>query len=227
MSGPAQQRWRTSSGPGSDEAAPFTPEVQQKLVEWLSHPDPHIELLGGELRPRAMARASHGAAQGIIFGQLMKLHGPGGTWGDGQEPPGERWWLSQDPDLYIGGECMRPDVAGWRLDRHPRFPEVVNVGEYLGVYVTPPDWVCEVLSKSTAARDLGIKWQAYQRAGVEWYWLVDLQNETLMVFHRSERYYEAVQISAPAAAPHHLPPFEQLDFVLSPLFVFKARAQQP
>ncbi len=59
MSVPAQPRRRPSSGPGSggpdDEAAPFTPEVQRQLVEWLSQPpELHMELLGGQLSPKAM-----------------------------------------------------------------------------------------------------------------------------------------------------------------------------
>ncbi len=234
MSAPAQQRRRTSSGPGSggpddrgnDEAAPFTPDVQQKLAEWLSQPDPHMELLGGKLSPKAMAKGPHGSAQGTIFSQVVRLNGPGGAWGDGPEPPGPRWWLTQEPDLYIGGEGMRPDVAGWRMDRHPAPPETVNVAPHLGVYVTAPDWTCEVLSKSTQARDRGIKWKAYQRAGVEWYWMVDLLNESLTVYRRNERSYEVVETAGPGEV-RRLPPFEQVDFVLSPLFVFKAPPQQP
>lgn len=38
--------------------------------------------------------------------------------------------------------------------------------------VGPPDLVVELLSPSTAARDLATKLQTYQQAGVPWYWIV-------------------------------------------------------
>ncbi len=35
-----------------------------------------------------------------------------------------RWWLTQEVDLYLAIEGLRPDVAGWRIDRHPAPPGV-------------------------------------------------------------------------------------------------------
>jgi Uma2 family endonuclease len=42
--------------------------------------------------------------------------------------------------------------------------------------VSPPLLAVEVLSRSTAARDRGIKRQLYQGAGVPEYWIVDLDS---------------------------------------------------
>jgi Uma2 family endonuclease len=36
-----------------------------------------------------------------------------------------------------------------------------------------PDWVCEVLSPSTASRDTIIKMPLYLEAGVQWAWIID------------------------------------------------------
>ena len=52
-----------------------------------------------------------------------------------------------------------------------------------------PDLIVEVLSLSTMARDRGIKKNAYERAGVREYWIVDPVSESIEVYHlRDERF---------------------------------------
>jgi len=46
----------------------------------------------------------------------------------------------------------------------------------------PPDWVCEVLSPSTARYDRRNKMTIYEREKVAHVWLVDPLNRTLEVF---------------------------------------------
>jgi Uma2 family endonuclease len=204
--------------PASGERPPWDPALRRLLIEWLSQPrERAAELLGGRIVEKAMATLDHGAAQGGVFAQVFPLQGRRNPEGG---PPGQApgWWLTQDVDLFIGGEGMRPDVAGWRADRHPTPPSRVNVDEHLGVIVTPPDWVCEVLSTSTASQDLGRKWRAYQRAGVEWYWLVSVPHRSITVYRRSERSYELYDTATPGD-PVRLPPFEALPFHVGPLFL--------
>ncbi len=99
---------------------PWSHELRRQLAAWLSSPrEASAELLGGQLVQKAMGKGDHGAAQGGVFGQLLKLQGPSGA--------GTRWRLTQEVDIFLGGEGMRPDVAGWRVDRHPEPPERVNV----------------------------------------------------------------------------------------------------
>jgi len=45
-----------------------------------------------------------------------------------------------------------------------------------------PDWVCEILSPSTARTDRVQKMPAYGRHGVQHHWLVDPLTQTLEVF---------------------------------------------
>ncbi len=49
-----------------------------------------------------------------------------------------------------------------------------------------PDWVCEVLSPSTAGLDRVRKKHIYAREGVEYVWLVDPVGRTLESFHLQE-----------------------------------------
>jgi Uma2 family endonuclease len=44
-----------------------------------------------------------------------------------------------------------------------------------------PDWVCEVLSPSTASVDRVKKLPIYARAGVPWVWIVDPVGQTIEV----------------------------------------------
>jgi Uma2 family endonuclease len=45
-----------------------------------------------------------------------------------------------------------------------------------------PDWICEILSPSTASKDRGIKMPLYARYGVAYAWLVDPGGRTLEAF---------------------------------------------
>jgi len=188
-----------------------------RLEAWLLlPPGDRAELLGGRIVYKAMPSIEHGDAIMGIAEQLGRYRGPPGDGGGG-------WWLSQEVDMFLGGQGLRPDVVGWRVDRHPRPPQKVNIGEkHLGVYVAPPDWVCEVLSGSTRLRDAeeGLKWRAYHEAGVSHYWLVDLAREQILVHRRSERDYEAIEVAGRDAVKA-LPPFETA-FVAKRVFLLSS-----
>lgn len=49
-----------------------------------------------------------------------------------------------------------------------------------------PDWVCEVLSPSTARLDLAKKLPRYAAAGVEHLWLVQPAQRTLETYRRTD-----------------------------------------
>src|SRR5262245_27759245 len=61
---------------------------------------------------------------------------------DGVGGPGG-WWILVEPELQlVEKEPIAPDLAGWRVERMPELPETAH-------FSIVPDWVCEVLSKST------------------------------------------------------------------------------
>lgn len=57
----------------------------------------------------------------------------------------------------------------------------------------PPDMILEVLSPSTAARDRELKRKRYERFGVQEYWLIDPDQNTLEILALEEGQY--VQVS--------------------------------
>lgn len=92
--------------------------------------------------------------------------------------------------------------------------------------MTPPDWVCEVLSGSTRTRDEedGIKWQAYFDAGVSHYWLVDLSREQLTGYRRGEAGYEPIEVAGRESIKV-LPPFESVEFHAKRVFLLARMAK--
>ena len=68
-----------------------------------------------------------------------------------------------------------PDLGGWRRERMP-----VLTTE-LPFFTLAPDWVCEVLSRSTNRSDRTEKLPIYARERVAHAWLVDPLDRTLEV----------------------------------------------
>lgn len=93
-----------------------------------------------------------------------------------------RWCFLRAPELRLGGDVLVPDLAGWRSEK---LAEPPAPGDSFQTHV--PDWVCEVLTPSTAALDRTRKLPAYARAGVSHAWLVDPIAQTLEVFQRVKR----------------------------------------
>jgi Uma2 family endonuclease len=84
-----------------------------------------------------------------------------------------------EPELHLGRDVLVPDLAGWKRSRLPMVPREA-------FFSLAPDWVCEVLSPSTAALDRVRKKPVYAREGVEYVWFVDPVGRTLESFHLQE-----------------------------------------
>lgn len=57
----------------------------------------------------------------------------------------------------------------------------------------PPAFVAEILSRSTALRDLNTKYEIYQKMKVKYYMIVDTDKETLDLYELKNKKYELVQ----------------------------------
>jgi Uma2 family endonuclease len=82
-----------------------------------------------------------------------------------------------EPELHLGPEpdILVPDLAGWHKDRLPVVPDQAFL-------TLAPDWVCEVLSRSTEGIDRSKKLPIYAREHVGHAWLLDPTVRTLEVF---------------------------------------------
>ena len=129
--------------------------------------------------------------------------------GYGRGGPGG-WWIIDEPELHLGEDILVPDLAGWRRERMPDPPETAY-------FTIAPDWVCEVLSPSTRALDLGTKRAAYAREGIQYLWLVDPDVCTLEAFQLRDGRWVLLDTLI-GDAPVSLPPFEAIRFSLGDLW---------
>lgn len=138
------------------------------------------EILDGELFATPRPAFPHAQASSALRGALdpfdRRIGGPGGPGG---------WWILFEPELHFGTDVLVPDLAGWRRERMPVLPNVTYAE-------LAPDWVCEIVSPSTARVDRVRKVPIYAREGVSHLWLVDPLQQILEVFRLEERHWVLV-----------------------------------
>ena len=125
------------------------------------------EIVDGELHAGPRPAPLHAVTGSVIGGWLLQPYqtgrgGPGG------------WWILDEPELRLGPDVLVPDLGGWRRSRMPAVPATAH-------FPLAPDWVCEVLSPSTASLDRAKKLRVYAREQVAHAWLVDPIARTLEV----------------------------------------------
>jgi len=130
------------------------------------------EIIEGVLYTMTKPRMPHQRTTRKIGG------GVGDPFDDGRGGPGG-WWIVTEPGIELPNTPeISPDVAGWRRERMMDLPD----DEPIRVV---PDWVCEILSKTTRRHDLLVKLPYYAKVGVAYAWVVDL-DARLLTAHRLE-----------------------------------------
>ena len=188
-----------------DGSAPANRKARQATYQDVLDAPPNMvaEVIGGALytHPRpAMphARASSGLGATLAGPFDYGRGGPGG------------WWIVDEPELHLGEHIVVPDLAGWRRQRMPVFPDTAYCE-------LAPDWVCEVLSPATRTLDRGEKQSIYAREAVGHMWFVDPDAQTLEAFElRGGRWILLDALSGNASVG--LPPFDAIRFDLGDLW---------
>jgi Uma2 family endonuclease len=179
------------------------------VAEWLAEPEEKgAELLHGNIVYKAQPKLVHGVSQTKLGEEL----GPFNRRPGGANRPGG-WWIASEVDILLNGQGVRPDLAGWRRDRMSQMPEPGPQGAIL----EHPDWIAEILSTSTASRDLNDKRQIYHAAGVAHYWILDPQNRVLMVYRHTPDGYLFVCTAKPGTRAR-LEPFDALELSIGAMF---------
>ena len=153
------------------------------------------EIVYGALHTSPRPAPPHAVASSGLGSDLHQL------WQRGRGGPGG-WWILFEPEVHGHGHVLVPDIAGWRKSTLPLPPRD------RAWFETRPDWVCEVLSPSTARLDRGDKQRAYGELGVPWLWLVDPLARFVEVLQRQDdgRYLRTAFATDETDAA--LPPFE-------------------
>ncbi|HEX5754154.1 MAG TPA: Uma2 family endonuclease [Archangium sp.] len=161
------------------------------------------EIVDGELYVSPRPASPHFRAASRL-GMLL-----GGPFDLGERGPGG-WLIAYEPELHLGEDALVPDLAGWRRERMPQMPHTAAI-------TLAPDWVCEVLSPSTAVLDREKKMKAYARESVSHLWLVDPLQQALEVY-RLERRRWSRQGHWSGEATVHAEPFAVLPLKLATLW---------
>ena len=164
------------------------------------------EVIDGELQLQPRPARRHARAASRIGGSLD------GPFDRGSGGPGG-WVILDEPELHLGPEpaILVPDLAGWRVDRATFDGE----GAFIDVV---PDWVCEVLSPSTAAFDRSRKADLYAELGVSYLWLVDVSTRQIEAFRLTEGKW--LRLGAYDQADARIEPFDAVPLEVPALFTF-------
>lgn len=162
------------------------------------------EILDGRLHLQPRPRSRHAVACSALGSGIggpfhFRPDGPGG------------WWILDEPEVHLGADVLVPDLAGWRRETLPEMPDVPFLEQ-------APDWVCEVLSPATAARDRGTKREIYRRHGVGHLWLVDPDARLLEAFALEGESW-VLTLTASGDETARVPPFDAVDLALAPLWL--------
>ena len=161
------------------------------------------EIVDGTLYTHPRPAMPHALASSALQSDLSSTFqfGRGGSGG---------WWIIFEPELHLGEDIVVPDLAGWRRERMPDYPDTA--------YVTlAPDWVCEVLSASTRRLDLQEKRPVHAREGVGHLWLVDPADRTLEAFKLHDGQWLLIA-SAKDDDPVSIRPFDAITCNLADLW---------
>ena len=161
------------------------------------------EILDGQLHTHPRPAPRHANACSVLGGSL------GGAYHWGKGPGG--WRILNEPELHLGPDVLVPDIAGWRRERLPALPDTAW-------FELAPDWVCEILSPSTARVDRVVKMPIYARERIPHLWLVDPELKTLEVYSLNDEGHWLLLASLKDDDPVRQPPFDAIEFPLDALW---------
>jgi Uma2 family endonuclease len=161
------------------------------------------EIIHGQLVTHPRPAPRHAVASSSLGIEV------GGPFDKGRSGPGG-WWILDEPELHLGPHVLVPDLAGWRRERLPALPDTAW-------FELAPNWVCEVLSPSTARVDRVEKLPIYAAAGVRHAWLIDPDLRTLEAFENQDGRWLLLAARA-NDNPLQLPPFDAISFPLDALW---------
>jgi Uma2 family endonuclease len=184
---------------------PSSPGVKLTYDDFVQFPDDGLrhELIDGEHYVTPSPNTRH---QGISL-QLTLLIG---NWLD-RNPIGRLFYAPFDV-VFSKFDVVEPDLL---YLSNERVSDALTPLHVHGV----PELVIEIGSPGTRKRDETIKRRLYERAGVEEYWVVDTEIDTIRVYRReADGFARVVELSAEAGDVLTTPLLPGLEIPLSRVF---------
>lgn len=166
---------------------------------------PHLvaEIVFGSLVTHPRPAPPHAVAGNALSTELT------GPFQKGRDGPGG-WIFMVEPELHLGPHVVVPDLAGWRRERMPAMPGKAFIE-------TAPDWVCEVISPTTATHDKGPKRRIYATYAVSHLWHLDPNAKLLEVFELRDGHWVLFEVFEDRETVK-APPFDAVPFSLADIF---------
>ncbi|QQR91931.1 MAG: Uma2 family endonuclease [Myxococcales bacterium] len=181
------------------------PPKKATYAELVALPEHLIgEILEGELITSPRPTAPHATATSVLGMDI------GAPFQRGRGGPGG-WWIIDEPELHFADDVLVPDLAGWRKERMPQVPNQAW-------FELAPDWICEVVSPSTARIDRIRKMPIYARQGVAFAWLLDPLQRTLEVYGLRDQQWVVIG-SHEGNAVVRAEPFDAIELELAALWI--------
>jgi len=182
--------------------------LKPTLYEQLLTLPEHVtgEILNGELYAMPRPSGKHGWAASALSIDLGSPFSYGRNGGPGG------WRIVAGPEVHFirDVEVVVPDLAGWRRERLPNLPEDQR-------FEVVPDWVCEILSPSTAQKDRVVKLPLYARYGIPYVWIVDPLAQILEAFELQQGRWTLIA-TLKDDDKVAVPPFDAVEFSLADLW---------
>lgn len=169
------------------------------------------EIIDGELFVSPRPASRHALATSAIGVEL------GGPFQRGRGGPGG-WVILDEPELHLDAQVLVPDIAGWRRERMPSYPDVPW-------FSLAPDWICEVLSPSTALIDRTRKQEIYRQHGVPWLCFVDPSARTIEVLNHGDGAWMVTGVFG-GDGEARIPPFEAVAIDVGAIWDIEAPSPQ-
>lgn len=152
-------------------AQPTTIEEFLQLAET----EPASELIHGHIIQKPMPQGEHSQLQIELCETINQITKP-------------QKIAKAFPELrcIFGGFAIVPDIAVFRWERIPRLPS----GRIANRFEIHPDWVIEILSPEQKYKQVLSKLLHCAEYGTELGWLVDSEDESILVVHGDRRVQE-------------------------------------
>jgi len=182
-------------------AKPQTPPATYADIEAL--PEHMVgEIIHGVLYANPRPAGPHQTTSSVLGEEL------GPPFRRGRGGPGG-WVLMDEPELHFGSDVVVPDLAGWRRERGIDFTA--------RFFSDAPDWLCEVLSKSTEVVDRKEKMPLYAWQRVGHVWLAKPTSRLLEIYRLDGETYRLVATFA-GDEKVRAEPFDAIELDLSALW---------
>ncbi|MBC7793271.1 MAG: Uma2 family endonuclease [Clostridia bacterium] len=160
------------------------------------------ELIDGDLIVSPRPAGPHSQAASTLGMDL------GSPFQRGRGGPGG-WWILDEPELHLAHNVLVPDVAGWHRQSMADVPADHR-------FTIRPDWLCEVLSPSTASFDRIRKMRLYAAAGIQHVWILDPLSRSLEVYRLNGPDWLRIQSFSAETSDTlcRVEPFEQIELEL-------------